>query len=74
MADKNSLCALPLSRVKTIMKSSPDVSSISQEALFLTGKATVKLKYVHSIYNTPFIVYIPHSSASKLPFHNIRLH
>ncbi|CAI9718964.1 accessibility complex 1-like [Octopus vulgaris] len=40
MADKNSLCALPLSRVKTIMKSSPDVSSISQEALFLTGKAT----------------------------------
>ncbi|KAK7463283.1 hypothetical protein BaRGS_00023070 [Batillaria attramentaria] len=38
MADKQSI--LPLSRVKTIMKSSPDVSSISQEALFTTGKAT----------------------------------
>ncbi|XP_059159242.1 chromatin accessibility complex protein 1-like [Physella acuta] len=31
---------LPLSRVKTIMKSSPEVSSISQEALHLTGRAT----------------------------------
>ncbi|XP_025091181.1 chromatin accessibility complex protein 1-like [Pomacea canaliculata] len=39
MADKT-LSLLPLSRVKTIMKSSPDVSSISQEALFTTGKAT----------------------------------
>ncbi|XP_052086412.1 chromatin accessibility complex protein 1-like [Mytilus californianus] len=35
--DKNSL---PLSRVRTIMKSSPDVAAISQEALYLTGKAT----------------------------------
>ena len=34
-------CELPLSRVKTIMKSSPDVNCISQEALFLAGKATV---------------------------------
>ncbi|KAK7091836.1 hypothetical protein V1264_009469 [Littorina saxatilis] len=39
MADKIT-STLPLSRVKTIMKSSPDVSSISQEALFTTGKAT----------------------------------
>ncbi|KAL8578851.1 hypothetical protein ACOMHN_022144 [Nucella lapillus] len=39
MADKSST-TLPLSRVKTIMKSSPDVSSISQEALYTTGKAT----------------------------------
>ncbi|KAK3088823.1 hypothetical protein FSP39_024203 [Pinctada imbricata] len=31
---------LPLSRIRTIMKSSPDTSSISNEALFLTGKAT----------------------------------
>ncbi|XP_041360701.1 chromatin accessibility complex protein 1-like [Gigantopelta aegis] len=37
--DKNS-STLPISRVKTIMKSSPDVSSISQEALHLTGRAT----------------------------------
>ncbi|KAL5014658.1 hypothetical protein ScPMuIL_008928 [Solemya velum] len=41
MADKGDLgSTLPLSRVKTIMKSSPDVSSISQEALFMTGRAT----------------------------------
>ncbi|KAJ8273343.1 hypothetical protein GJAV_G00100530 [Gymnothorax javanicus] len=32
--------SLPMSRVKLIMKSSPDVSSITQDALFLTTKAT----------------------------------
>merc|ERR1719394_2214095 len=37
MVNSNSL---PLSRVKTIMKSSPEVAVISQEALHLTGKAT----------------------------------
>ena len=34
-------CILPLARVKTIMKSSPDVCNISQEALFLITKSTV---------------------------------
>ncbi|XP_067887397.1 chromatin accessibility complex protein 1 [Heterodontus francisci] len=34
------VAALPLSRVKLIMKSCPDVSSINQDALFLTAKAT----------------------------------
>ncbi|XP_038616282.1 chromatin accessibility complex protein 1 [Tachyglossus aculeatus] len=34
------LVSLPLSRVRVIMKSSPDVSSINQEALVLTAKAT----------------------------------
>ncbi|XP_029447937.1 chromatin accessibility complex protein 1 [Rhinatrema bivittatum] len=34
------LISLPLSRIKMIMKSSPDVSSINQDALFLTAKAT----------------------------------
>ncbi|XP_067834535.1 chromatin accessibility complex protein 1-like [Heptranchias perlo] len=34
------MIALPLSRVKLIMKSCPDVSSINQDALFLTAKAT----------------------------------
>ncbi|XP_012688359.1 chromatin accessibility complex protein 1 [Clupea harengus] len=32
--------SLPVSRVKLIMKSSPDVSNINQDALFLTTKAT----------------------------------
>ncbi|XP_037120171.1 chromatin accessibility complex protein 1 [Syngnathus acus] len=32
--------SLPISRVRLIMKSSPEVSSINQEALFLTTKAT----------------------------------
>jgi len=31
---------LPLARVKTIMKSSPDVENIAQEGLFLVTKAT----------------------------------
>lgn len=35
------LVSLPLSRVRVIMKSSPEVSSINQEALVLTAKATV---------------------------------
>uniref|UniRef100_A0A2C9M3D6 Chromatin accessibility complex protein 1 n=1 Tax=Biomphalaria glabrata TaxID=6526 RepID=A0A2C9M3D6_BIOGL len=39
MVDK-SPNTLPLTRVKTIMKSSPEVSSISLEVLHLTGKAT----------------------------------
>ena len=32
--------SLPLARVKTIMKSSPEVESVSQESLFLVTKAT----------------------------------
>jgi len=34
-AHKRKACALPLTRVKTIMRSSPDVSSISPEAIAL---------------------------------------
>ncbi|XP_034524551.1 chromatin accessibility complex protein 1 isoform X1 [Ailuropoda melanoleuca] len=34
------LVSLPLSRIRVIMKSSPEVSSINQEALVLTTKAT----------------------------------
>ncbi|KAL7829563.1 hypothetical protein AOLI_G00304480 [Acnodon oligacanthus] len=39
-AAHNKSVSLPMSRVKLIMKSSPDVSCINQEALFLTTKAT----------------------------------
>uniref|UniRef100_A0A2K6U9C1 Chromatin accessibility complex subunit 1 n=1 Tax=Saimiri boliviensis boliviensis TaxID=39432 RepID=A0A2K6U9C1_SAIBB len=35
------LVSLPLSRIRVIMKSSPEVSSINQEALVLTAKATI---------------------------------
>lgn len=41
--DERGKCDLPISRVRTIMKSSPDVSNINQEALFLAAKATVLL-------------------------------
>ena len=37
---QNKLLQLPLSRVKTIMKSSPDLGNVSQEALFLICRAT----------------------------------
>ena len=33
---------LPISRIKTIMKSSPEVSAIGTESLFLISKATVR--------------------------------
>ncbi|XP_013376765.1 PREDICTED: chromatin accessibility complex protein 1 isoform X2 [Chinchilla lanigera] len=36
------LVSLPLSRIRVIMKSSPEVSSINQEALVLTAKATMR--------------------------------
>lgn len=35
------LVSLPLSRIRVIMKSSPEVSSINPDAIFLTAKATV---------------------------------
>ena len=37
---------LPISRVKTIMKSSPYVEAIGQDGLFLVTKATVSLVYI----------------------------
>lgn len=48
MADKTSgdgaagkLTQLPVARIKTIMKSSPDLPHFSQESVFLVTKATV---------------------------------
>lgn len=45
--------SLPISRVRLIMKSSPDVSSINQDALFLTTKATVS-------YSLSFVRFAEH--------------
>ena len=36
---------LPLARVKTIMKSSPEVETVTQESLFLITRATVSFIY-----------------------------
>lgn len=48
MAEKSSveggagkLTQLPVARIKTIMKSSPDLPSFSQDSVFLITKATV---------------------------------
>ncbi|XP_033011791.1 chromatin accessibility complex protein 1 [Lacerta agilis] len=49
--DENRLVSLPLSRIRVIMKSSPEVSSINPDAIFLTAKATelfVQYLAVHS--------------------------
>lgn len=43
-------CLLPLSRIKTIMKSSPEISAISQESLFGVAKATVSI-FSRVLYN-----------------------
>ncbi|XP_033640729.1 chromatin accessibility complex protein 1-like [Asterias rubens] len=41
MADKSTkLTLLPVARIRTIMKSSPDVTVIGQESLFMITKAT----------------------------------
>ena len=34
-------CSLPASRIRTIMKSSPEVNSIGNDSLYLIVKATV---------------------------------
>lgn len=36
---------LPLSRVKTIMKSSPDVEAVGPEPLYLVTKVTVSISF-----------------------------
>ena len=48
---RGSGCLLPISRVKTIMKSSPDVSAISQDALYLIAKATVCIFMAECSFN-----------------------
>ena len=39
------LTQLPVARIKTIMKSSPDLPSFSQDSVFLITKATVSDLY-----------------------------
>ncbi|XP_063306324.1 chromatin accessibility complex protein 1 [Pelobates fuscus] len=39
-ASESRLVSLPLSRIRVIMKSSPDVANINQDALLITAKAT----------------------------------
>ena len=57
MAEKensDATCLLPISRIRTIMKSSPDVSNISQEALFMIAKSTVLLIAIYDILQLLF--------------------
>lgn len=46
---------LPISRVKTIMKSSPYVDTVGQDGLFLVTKATVRMKYIRQRLKDMFI-------------------
>ena len=41
---------VPMSRVKTIMKSSPEISIINQDTLYLVCKATVLIFFIRFIY------------------------
>lgn len=47
---------LPMAKIKTIMKMDPDASLISNEAIFLVTKATVRRKY--SIMLSSTIIFI----------------
>ena len=40
------LINLPLARIKTIMKSSPDMSNAGQESIFMVAKATVSESWI----------------------------
>ena len=40
----------PFSRIKMIMKSSPDVTSVSPESINLVSKATVSIFASHDLY------------------------
>lgn len=42
LATNNRLSKLPLTRIKTLMKTDPDVSLASQESVIIIAKATVK--------------------------------
>lgn len=42
MEVEEKLVYLPLSRIKTIMKSSPDMNHAGQESIFMVAKATVR--------------------------------
>lgn len=47
------LTQLPVARIKTIMKSSPDQPHFSQESVFLVTKATVSpVKFVSPLANS----------------------
>ena len=48
---------LPLARVKTIMKSSPDVDNIGQESLFLVTKVFKYLLYIFIFLPLKFTLY-----------------
>lgn len=57
------LLKLPLARIKHIVKMDPDVQNVSQEAVFLIGKATV---YLH-IYYTYFYLFIKDMIRAEKP-------
>ena len=42
------LVSLPLARIKTIMKSSPDITNAGQESIFMVAKATVSKSLICS--------------------------
>ena len=42
-SDAKELISLPISRIKTIMKSSPEIQNISNDSLFSVTKSTVRI-------------------------------
>lgn len=49
---------LPLSRVKTIMKSSPDVDAVGPEPLYLVTKVTVSMPLLRRINGVNIVEYL----------------
>ena len=66
---------LPQSRVKTIMKSSPDVEAVSQESLFLITKATVnkRIKIALVLYFYQFYFFVHEGSFLPMVWYVLNL-
>lgn len=56
VAPPNIQTIVPMSRIKTIMKSSPEISIINQDTLYAVTLATVIIKYI--IISSYFIIII----------------
>ncbi|KAK2167024.1 hypothetical protein LSH36_32g04000 [Paralvinella palmiformis] len=70
------VCLLPVSRIRTIMKSSPEISSISQESLFLIGKATelfVRHMAAETLNNSKSKMFLDYSSLAEVVSDNEQL-
>ena len=47
---KPAICTIPYNRVRMLMKTAPNITNVSLEAITLTAKAAVRPIYIYSVY------------------------